>query len=208
VYGRHKNEGTALQQVATSLLLLLGDRGADHNTNSLVEDILQTLLRERRALKILHRIDFLGFGHTLLEGYRSEVLLTKASNGLGILTKIELGAHEEDGGVGAVVVNLGVPLRRYVLEGAGGNDGEAKKEDVGLRVRQWAKAIIIFLTSSIPKTKIDGLSVYHHIRRVVIENGGNVLAGEGVGGVTNEQASLSDSTVTHNDTLNGLHGVK
>jgi hypothetical protein len=92
-----------------------------------------------------------------------------------------------------------------VLERSRGDDREANKEDVRLRVREGAEPVVIFLPGSIPETQVDGLPVDHDIRRVVVEHGGNVLARKGVGCVADQQARLADGAVAHHDTLNGLH---
>jgi len=41
---------------------------------------------------------------------------------------------------------------------------------------------------------------------VVVKDGGNVLAGEGVGCVRNQKTCLSDGSVSDCDALDGLHG--
>ena len=69
-----------------------------------------------------------------------------------------------------------------------------------MRVAERAQAVVILLTGSIPESQTDGLVVDHDTRRVVVEDGRDVLAGEGVGGVGDEQTCLADGTVTHNNT--------
>ena len=46
---------------------------------------------------------------------------------------------------------------------------EAHEENVRLGVRKRAESIIVFLPCRVPETKVDGLPVNHHIRRVVVE---------------------------------------
>ena len=53
-------------------------------------------------------------------------------------------AEQEERGVGAVVLDLGVPLGLDVLERGGRDDGIANQEDVGLRVRERAQTIVIY----------------------------------------------------------------
>ena len=45
-------------------------------------------------------------------------------------------------------------------------------------VRKRTQSVVILLTSSIPQPEIDGLSIHHHVCRVVIEYCGNILEGE------------------------------
>jgi hypothetical protein len=156
-------------------------------------------------------------------------------------------AHQNDRDAGRVVLNFREPLgldcaprarrksalrvpppsaghrARTVLEGDLGDDGEADQEDVGLRVRERAQAVIVLLAGRVPQAQVHGLAVDHHVglgrapasqrhgrgvrvwgapsHRVVIEHGGDVLAGEGVRGVRDEQARLTDGTVSNNDAL-------
>jgi len=56
-----------------------------------------------------------------------------------------------------------------VIERGRADDGEADEEDVALRVRERSKAVIIFLSSSIPKTQTHGFAINLNICGVVIE---------------------------------------
>lgn len=78
--------------------------------DGLVENGLEIPLGESRALKVLPRADLLGTVNTHLERYRGHALLVQAGNGIGVLAQIELGAHQDDGDTGGVMLNLGVPL--------------------------------------------------------------------------------------------------
>ena len=63
------------------------------------------------------------------------------------------------------------------------HEGEGDEEDVGLRVRERTQPVVILLPRGIPKAEVDRLAVDHHVRRVVVEHGGDVVLGESVGGV-------------------------
>lgn len=91
-----------------------------------------------------------------------------------------------------------------VVETRRRNNAEANEEDVGLRVAEWAQAVVVLLTGGIPESQADGLVVDHDARRVVVEDGRDVLAREGVGGVGDEQTCLADGTVAGDDTLQRL----
>ena len=56
-----------------------------------------------------------------------------------------------------------------VVERRRADDGKADEEDIGLRVRERPKSVVIFLSSSIPETQADGLAIDHYTRRVVVE---------------------------------------
>ncbi len=105
---------------------------------------LETGLVEGRALDVLDGADGLGHVEALLEADGGELLLGEARLSLGVLTKIQLSADEEEGSVGAVVLDLRVPLGLDVLERGGRDDRIANQEDVGLRVGQRTEAIIVW----------------------------------------------------------------
>jgi len=73
-----------------------------------------------------------------------------------------------------------------------------------LRVAERAQAVVVLLTGGIPKSQADGLVVDHDTRRVVVEDGRDILAREGVGGVGDEQTCLADGTVAGDDALQRL----
>jgi hypothetical protein len=83
-----------------------------------------------------------------------------------VFTQINFGSDQDERDVGAVVRNFRIPLGPQVFEGGGIDDGIGQQENVGLRIREGSKTIIIFLSSGIPETQIDGLSVDYHIGRI------------------------------------------
>lgn len=48
---------------------------------------------------------------------------------------------------------------------------ETNEEHISLGVRERTQSVVIFLTSCIPQTQVDWLSVNHYIGRVVIKTG-------------------------------------
>lgn len=153
---------------------------------------------EGRALHVLDSTDFLGHLHALLVGDGGLTLGTELFDGLLVLAKIELGTSEDDGGVGAVVGDLREPLGTDVFKRGRIDDRIGNQENIGLGVGQGTETIVVLLTGSIPKTKVDGLAVDHDVRGVVIEHSGDVLTREGVRSVRNQQTSLTDGSVTDN----------
>jgi len=63
------------------------------------------------------------------------------------------------------------------------DDGEAYQENVRAWVTQGPHAVIVLLPGRVPQAERHGLVRDDHLRAVVIKNGGNVLAREGVGRV-------------------------
>jgi hypothetical protein len=80
---------------------------------------------------------------------------------------------------------------------------------VGVGIRQWTKAIIIFLARSIPEGQLDVLAVDLDIGNVVLKNGGNVDLGESALGEDNEKTGFATGTIADNDELAAdlSHGI-
>jgi hypothetical protein len=95
-----------------------------------------------------------------------------------------------------MVPNFRVPLLFDVLQGRRANDREADQKYIRLRVRQRPQSIVVFLSSRIPQSEVDGAMVNHDVRGIVVEHGRNVLSRESIRGVTDEEASLTDSSIT------------
>lgn len=123
----------------------------------LVKDILQLVLRQSRALHIFNCAQILGHTITVLLPNRLHLLASQLLLNTRVVAQIGLGADDQAGDTGAVVVDLGEPLFPHVLKGGRGGDGEADQEDISLGVGQWAQAIVILLTGGIEETESVGL---------------------------------------------------
>mmetsp|Transcript_34394 Transcript_34394/g.86365 ORF Transcript_34394/g.86365 Transcript_34394/m.86365 type:complete len:205 (-) Transcript_34394:415-1029(-) len=168
---------------AASALLALGRLLAlrhDHTLDSLIEHLLQALLCERRALHVGNCPNLLCKVLSLatIDGCMS--FLFQTVNRLLVFPQVQLCANKNNFGVGAMMRDLGPPLRFHVSERCGTDDREANQEDVGLRIGKWAKAIIILLAGSIPQSKGNCSVVHHNIGAVIIEHGGDILLRERV----------------------------
>ena len=64
----------------------------------------------------------------------------------------------------------GTHLLLHVVQGIRGVDRETDEDDVGVRIGERTKTVVIFLTSGIPKPEGDSLAVDHDIGGVVIEH--------------------------------------
>lgn len=131
-------------------------RGMWRDTN-LVKDVLELVLREGRTLHVFHCAQLLGHTVSIFFANRLHLLAGKLLADSGIVAKIGLGAHDQAGDTGAVVVHLGEPLFAYVLKGGRRSDRKANEEDIRLRIRKRTKTIVILLTSSIKQSQSVGL---------------------------------------------------
>jgi hypothetical protein len=88
-----------------------GERGiSDDLLDRLVEYALEIPLRQGGALEVLDGFDLLGDLHCLLILYGLHLALAQLLFDLWVIAQVELGAHEDDGNAGCVVLYLGVPL--------------------------------------------------------------------------------------------------
>jgi hypothetical protein len=140
--------------------------GSEGSTNGLVENGLKTLLGQCGALHHLVTANFLAEGESGFVSDRGLFLGSKLLDGGTVFTQIDFGSDQDEGDVGAVVRDLGIPLGPQVFKRRRVDDGIGQQENVGLRIREGSKTIIIFLSSSIPETQIDGLAVDYNVGRV------------------------------------------
>lgn len=75
-----------------------------------VEHALEISLRQGRALEVLDGFDLFGDLDCLLILYGLHLALTQLFFDLWVVAQVELGADEDDGNAGCVVLYLGVPL--------------------------------------------------------------------------------------------------
>src|SRR5690242_7266909 len=106
-----------LQDHASSLLFLLLWWRSNDSSDGFIENVLQSLLGQSRAFEVLHGIDFLSFGHSLLVGNWCQSLLSQSFDSFAIVSKIQLCSNEDDWSVWAMVAYFRVPLGRNVFEG-------------------------------------------------------------------------------------------
>lgn len=107
-------------------------------------------------------IYFVGQLLSLLALDRAESLLGQIGERVPVVPEVDLGAHEDHGRVGAVVLDLRVPFTRHVLEGGGTGDGEADEEHVGLGVRQRPQPVVVLLSGGVPEAQAHWDSVHDH----------------------------------------------
>jgi hypothetical protein len=80
--------------------------------DSFIKNALKVSLSQSRTLEVLVGLDLLGASQRLLIWYRLHALLSERFEGGCVLSKIELGSDKNDGNVGRMMVDLGVPLKR------------------------------------------------------------------------------------------------
>jgi hypothetical protein len=90
----------------------LGKKGlcAKNSLDRLVEYALEISLRQGGALEVLDGLDLFGDLDCLLILYGLHLALAQLLLDLWVVAQVELGADEDDGDAGRVVLDLGVPL--------------------------------------------------------------------------------------------------
>lgn len=66
-----------------------------------------------------------------------------------------------------------------------------------MRIGKGSQSFVFLLSSSVPETQVDMLAVDLHGSSVVVKDSGNIVRGEFVLSVANEDAGLADGTVTN-----------
>lgn len=90
-----------------------------------------------------------------------------------------------------MMAHLRVPFGPDVFETRRIHQREADEKYISLRIGQRSQSVVILLTGCIPESEIDRLTVDHNIGRVVVEDGWDVFAGEGVCRVADQQTCLT-----------------
>lgn len=196
-----KQENDALQDQAFLALRFRSRSGIENSSDGFVEYALQIALCESRALEVLVCSNLLGHGECLFIRDGFHLSCTKGLRGRLVVSQIQLGADEDDGNVGCMVLDLRIPLGFHVVKGWRADDREANEKDVGLRVRQGSQSVVILLSGGIPQTQADGPTIHHHARRVIIEDRRYIFAGESICCVGDEKTCFADGTVTRYHTL-------
>lgn len=83
-----------------------------HIPDGLVEHTLEVALGQGGALQVLVGLDLLGAEKGLVVRHGIHALLAQGFESRGVFPEIELRSDEDDGDVGRVVIDLGVPLQR------------------------------------------------------------------------------------------------
>jgi hypothetical protein len=152
----HSSDLPIISQNDTLLLARLRRRLQSRH-DRLVEDILQLVLRQRRALHVLDCSEFLRHALAVFLPNGLHLRLRQLLAHLRVVAEIGLCADDQAGDAGAVVVHFGEPFLADVLEGGGAGDAEAHEEDVGLRIGEGAEAVVVFLASSVEEAEGVGL---------------------------------------------------
>ena len=105
-----------------------------------------------------------------------------------VVAEIELCADEDLGDLGTKVVDLWVPLARHVLKGDGICDGKADEENICVGVTQRTQTVVLFLSGRVPQAELDGLLARRKVHDVVVKHRRDVILGEAVVGVADEEA--------------------
>lgn len=98
-------------------------------------------------------------------------------------------------------------LLLYILERARTDHRKTDKEHIRLWIGQRPQSVVVFLAGRIEKTQCVRLATDHDRYRIVVEHRRHVLGRKLVGRVADQEARLTDGTVTHHYAFYGLHFI-
>src|SRR3989338_9810762 len=150
---------------------------------SLLEDLREVGLVKGRAFKEHGSANLFGELVALFLGYWLQASVFEAGKGLGLVAQIQLGAHQDDGGLGVEMGALGMPLLLDVLIGGRGHQRKADDEHISARVAEGSQGVVLVRASSITQAQVDGVAVHYRVGRIIIENSGYIVPREGVCGI-------------------------
>ena len=190
-----------LQKCTSFLFLwrLINKNGLD----GFVEDKLEVLAGPRAALDVLDRLDPIFQLLTTSSCDDAVALLLERLEDVGVLARVELRPDQDDRDLRRVVHDLGVPLGDDVVVRDGAGDREADQEDLRGRVAERAELVVLLLPGRVPERKLDRPRAGRERHDVVVKDGRDVILGELLDRVGDEQARLSDRAVADDNKLDG-----
>jgi len=166
----------------------------------MLENFSDAMTSPGRAFQIHLGVDLLSNLLTFLGGDRPLAAWPRIIGG-GSNSQIGLAADQDDGKTSAKVLDFGDPLLLNIVQGVAGINGEADQDDVGVRVREGAETVVIFLASRIPQGELHRLAIDIDLGNVILENSGHIDLWECTLGEDNQQTGFATGTVTDNDQL-------
>lgn len=170
--------GHALLQDRAALLLAPALLDHEGSTGSVLKDLLDTFLGLGRAFQVLESTNLLGNSLAFVGSDGALGSTLELLNGLGVVSQISLATDKDDGHTLAEVEDLRDPLLLHVVQGVGRINAEANENNAGVGVRKGTQAVVVFLASRIPESKLNTASVNFDIGNVVFKNSGQVNLGK------------------------------
>lgn len=162
----------------------------------------------RRAFEVTKGTDAVGHIPAFLGSNWLLLHLGQLSSGVFVLPKVLLVSHQDDGHIGAEVLHLWGPLFRDVFQAVGAVNGETHEDDVGVRVGQRPKAVIVFLAGCVPKCQLHLLAIHLYVSDIVLEDSRDINFRKLVLAEHNEETGLPAGSIPYNHQLlaDGSHG--
>ena len=136
----------------------------------LVKYILESLLSESGTFHVLDGPELPGQPVPHVEAQRPLLVLGQLLHGGGVVSQIDLGSHQQEGSVLAMVGDLGHPFFLDIFKTRRGNDTEANEEDVCLGIGERPKPVVILLASGIEEPEGVGFPANHDSHSIIVKH--------------------------------------
>ena len=136
-----------------------------------LENVVDTLTRQARALEVFPRADFIFHVFASFSAHKFKTLLSLLFLGYGVIAKILLQANEDDGHTGTPFTGFFSPFVLYVFQGIRGLNRKADEDDMGFGVSEGAQTFVVFLASCIPERKLHAFAINPTVCYIILEYG-------------------------------------
>lgn len=190
------HQNTTLEAAPRRAVLLLQGRSRRR-----LEHLPDALLGLGRTLQVVVGADARRHRAAVLRADGLELQAAQLVLDVLVVAQVLLVGHQDDGHVGAKVLDFGHPLLGDVLQRVRAVHRETYEDDVGVRVGERPQPVVVLLAGGVPQRELDLLVVHLDVRHVRLEHGGHVHLGELVLAEQDEQTRLAARAVSHHHEL-------
>lgn len=82
---------------------------------------------------------------------------------------------------------------------------KTKDKDIGLGIGERSQSVIFFLTSCVSQVQADDLDIHRYLGTIIVKDSRDIFFRKGICCITDEEAGLTYSPISHNHTFDHLH---
>ena len=136
----------------------------------LVKYILESLLSESGTFHVLDGPELPGQPVPHVEAQRPLLVLGQLLHGGGVVSQIDLGSHQQEGSLLAMVGDLRHPFFLDIFKTRRGDRTEAHEEDVCLGIGEGPQPVVVLLSGGVEEPQGVGLPTDHDSHSIVVEH--------------------------------------